>query len=810
MTKNEFLQLTKKGILYLDGATGSNLMAAGMPVGCSPEDWILSHEDVILRLQESFVEAGSQILYAPTFTCNRVKLEEYGLAEHILSMNTRLVALSKKAAKDKAFVAGDITMTGKQLKPNGTFSFEELVTVYKEQAIILKDAGVDLFVIETMMSLQETRAAILAIKEICDLPILVTMTFEKNGRSLYGTNPMTAAIMAESLGVDAVGANCSTGPDDMANIIRQMASHVSLPIIAKPNAGLPILGEDGETIYDRDSVTFASQMKTLVLAGASILGGCCGTTPGHIALMVQETKEMSLPEKSSVQSRRFLTTETDTVSFELDNSFMVIGERINPTGKKLLQEELRDNNFSLVTKYAQEQVENGATFLDINMGMSGINELEMMVQAIEKVTSIVNVPLVIDSSYIEVMEAALRQYPGRALINSISYETNKTEQLLSIAKKYGAMFILLPLSDHGLPKTFEEKIDIINKLVKKAQEIGFRKEDIIVDGLVTTVGANKMAAIETLETIRYCKKHGLATVCGLSNISFGLPERAFINTAFLTLAIEAGLTMAIANPGQDLLVNASYATDLLLNKTDSDTAYIERMNHINNKDTNEGNKGNDVKIGNGVPTTKEALFEAVVKGKRDNTFALTKQCIAEGETPNDVLNLVLLPAIDQVGNLFESGKYFLPQLISGAEAMKNAIDFLEPLLLKEKNDTESSGVIVIATVKGDIHDIGKNLVALMLKIYGFKVIDLGKDVPKEKIVEAAICNHADIIGLSALMTTTMIEMKSVVFYAKKMGCTSKIIIGGAVITEEYAKEIGAAGYSKDAQDAVKLAKRLIL
>ena len=810
MKKEEFSALCKKQIVYLDGATGSNLMKRGMPAGVCPEKWILENRDIMIGLQREYVEAGTNILYAPTFTANRIKLAEYGLDKDIRRINHELVQISKEAAAGRALVAGDITMTGEQLAPMGTMEFEDLIDIYKEQMSYQIEAGVDLFVVETMMSLQESRAALIAAKEICDLPVMVTMTFEADGRSLYGTDAKSAAIVLASLGADAVGANCSTGPEQMCEVMKDMASVVNVPIIAKPNAGLPSLAEDGSTVYDMDADTFGREMQRIVQSGATILGGCCGTAPEFIKKLVTETKNLSRPE-GLFDGKRHLASERQALSFDLDGNFMIVGERINPTGKKKLQAELREGSLEMVERFAEEQEACGASVLDINMGMSGIDEKAMMLTVLEKVGEITNLPLCIDSSHVDVMEAALRKYPGRALINSISLEKEKFENLLPLAKKYGAMFILLPLSDKGLPGNLEEKKQIIDTIYDAAIKLGLSKEDIVVDGLVATVGANKQAAIETLETIRYCKERGLATICGLSNISFGLPERSFVNTAFLTMAIMNGLTMAIANPSQELLVNSALAADLLLNKTGADIRYIEAMNERKERPLSEGTdqsaKG-DRAVAPKVLSVMEQVREAVLKGKKDTITALTKKAVEEGNLPKAILDEILLPAINEVGDLFDKGRYFLPQLIASAEAMKISIEYLEPLL-KEEGSGEEMATIVIATVEGDIHDIGKNLVALMLKNYGFRVIDLGKDVSKEKIIETAKAENARIIGLSALMTTTMQQMRHVIAYAKEQNVDAKIIIGGAVITQEYADEIGADGYSKDAADAVKLVKRIL-
>lgn len=751
------------------------------------------------------------------------------------SMIRDLVAISKKAAESTpghpVYVAGDLTMTGEQLKPMGKMELETLIDIYKEQILCLVDAGADLLVVETMMSLAETRAALIAAKEVCDLPVIATLTFEADGRTLFGTDAKTAAIVLESLGASAIGANCSTGPAQMESIISEMVSHTRIPVIAKPNAGLPFLDENGTTCYNMEAEEFAEEMEVLVNAGATILGGCCGTTPEFIR---QIHERFGTDAKVAASRRpdgiRYLTSERITHSFGLDDGFFVVGERINPTGKKALQAQLREGSFEKVIQFAEEQEACGAKVLDINMGMSGIDEKASMLRALEEVSGVTNLPLSLDSSYVEVLEAALRNYPGRALVNSVSLETEKFEKLLPIVAKYGAMFILLPLSDAGLPKDIEEKKEIIHKIYDRALSLGMCKEDIVVDGLVATVGANPKAALETLETIRYCKENGFATICGLSNISFAMPERSFVNTAFLTLAIQAGLTMAIANPSQELLMSCALAADLLLNKEEAALRYIEYAGGVRERREEKEaelakklalleNQGTTAKTGNAakeatadngpqINEMQDKLKTAVLKGNRNGIVKITKEALESGEKPAELLNQVLLPAINQVGEFFDQGKYFLPQLIASAEAMKNSIEVLEPLL-QTGGTGEEMPVVVIATVEGDIHDIGKNLVALMLKNHGFHVIDLGKDVPQAKILESAKEHHAEFIALSALMTTTMQRMREIVAAAKEEGITAKIIIGGAVITQEYADEIGADGYSKDAADAVKLAKSLM-
>jgi 5-methyltetrahydrofolate--homocysteine methyltransferase len=860
MTREEFKDLTQSNIFILDGATGSNLQKRGMPAGVCPEKWMLENKEIIIGLQREFLESGTDILFAPTFTSNRIKLREYGMEDGIDRINRELVGVSREAIRSyqektgnlrRVYIAADLTMTGEQLEPVGTMVFEDLVDVYKEQMTVLISEGVDLFVIETMMSLQECRAALLAAKELCDLPVMVSLTFKEEGRTFYGTDPRTAITVLQSMGADAVGVNCSTGPDKMLGIIREMKQYAHVPIIAKPNAGIPKL-IDGKTVFPMEPEEFAAEMEKLVAEGASLVGGCCGSTPEHIRLMTEKVRKL-IPLPICENHVRALTTERRTVDISLTGRFMVVGERINPTGKKALQSELREGSLNLIAKMAAEQEELGADILDVNVGMNGINEKETMLKVVNEVLRVTELPLSIDSSNIDVIESVLRIYPGRALINSISLEKEKFEKLLPIAKKYGAMFILLPLSDQGMPKDLAEKKRIIHTILDRAYSLGLTREDIIVDGLVNTVGANKNAALEAMETIRYCREElGLATIVGLSNISFGLPERQFINSTFLALCIQAGLTMAIANPSQDLLMNTAFAADLLLAREDAAERYIERVTsrpmEINpvsgaakpetgkvDAERNGSGKTEGAKHGIGTAGTtkdfrgsadtsggrdsgsseagggdagKQAIFQAVLKGNRANIIELVKQELAKGTAADVMIEQVLIPAINEVGRLFDRQIYFLPQLISGAETMKLAIDYLEPMLSREAG-AKSQGTIVIATVAGDIHDIGKNLVTLMLKNYGYRVIDLGKDVPTEKIIQTAREEAADIIALSALMTTTMVEMKRVVTLVKESGLKTRVIIGGAVITESYAEEIGADGYSSDAQSAVALVRRLL-
>ena len=589
----------------------------------------------------------------------------------------------------------------------------------------------------------------------------------------------------------------------MVETVQKMYEYATVPLIAKPNAGLPEWDGD-KTVYRTTPEEFAQDGKLLIEAGAHIVGGCCGTTPDHIRALHDAVCQMT-PKAPHASHHRVLASERQVVEIQLDGSFQVIGERINPTGKKKLQAELRAGKLDLVRAMAREQERNGAAILDVNMGTNGIDEKEMMLKAIYEVTGVSGLPLSIDTSSPEIMEAALRIYPGRALVNSISCETEKRKQLLPVVKKYGAMFIALPVSDAGIPKTLEEKHAVLDELLTDAYDHGFTPEDIVVDALVATVGAAPTSALDCMATFSHCKRDlGLATVCGLSNISFGLPDRMYVNATFLGMAIASGLTMAIANPSQDLLMNTAAAANMLMNKEGSDLAYIHRMQYFDKKEA-EKKSQEEAETEQGPVNP---VYQAVLEGERDAVVSLAQAELAKGMAPDAVINDLLIPAITKVGDLYDKQVYFLPQLIASANTMETAIAYLEPLIKKEPGQQDMA-TIVIATVEGDVHDIGKNLVGLMLRNYGYKVVDLGKDVPAGTIIETALREKASVVGLSALMTTTMMHMKDVIAEAADKHYDGKIIIGGAAVTPSFSDEIGADGYSKDAADCVKLVGRLL-
>ena len=801
MNRTQFLDFLKDNIMILDGATGTELQKRGMPKGVCPEKWAIENPEVIKNVHRDYINAGSNAIYTCTFGGNRIKLAEFGLGDQTVEINAKLARLAREVAQGNGFVVGDLAPTGQFVRPFGDMPFEECVEVFKEQVKGLLEGGVDFFVIETMMDIQEARAALLAVKESCDLPVCVSMTFDENGQTLMGTDPITALITLQSLGADAVGCNCSTGPKDMIKIIKTMKPYAKVPLLAKPNAGLPRL-IDGNTVFDMGPEEYGTYVEEFAKSGVNLLGGCCGTSPLYIAEIAKHLKGLK-PLKIETEGISAVTSARNTVFVGFNEPTVVVGERINPTGKKKLQEELKEGKTSEVRRFAVEQLEKGAKVLDVNVGMPGIDEKETMVKIVELLVPMVDAPLCLDSSSPEVLEAALRIYPGRALINSISAETAKVEKLLPVAAKYGAMFILLPLSDEGVPATAEERYKVINSVYDIASKLGYGKNDLVVDGLVMTVSSDQKAAIETLKVIDWCTNtFGCGTILGLSNVSFGLPERNWVNSAFLAMAMGRGLTMAIMNPSSDTLMSIKMAGDVLTAKDKNSSRYIEYFGKNTQVKPAQAEKKAE-------QSATEKIYEAVVRGDRENVRTYIEAGLKEGFEPSYLVDNFLIPAITHVGDLYDKKEYFLPQLIQSAETMKEAFGYVEPMLKKDGTGEKSKAGIVIATVKGDIHDIGKNIVGLMLKNYGFLVYDLGKDVSAEAIISAAKEKKARIIGMSALMTTTMMEMKTVIDLAKKEGLSVKFMVGGAVVTENFAKEIGADGYSEDAYSAVKLANKLL-
>lgn len=798
--KRELTRKLNEEILVLDGATGTELQNNGMPAGVCPELWIAENPGVMAEIHQAYAAAGSDIVYTGSFGGSPFKLEQYGLAGRTEELNRSIAALARKALPDTVFVAGDIGPSGHFFRPFGEIPFEEAVAAYKRQVRGLLDGGADLFIIETQMDIQESRAALLAVKELCDAFTIVTMTFDEKGRSLNGTTPEAFTVVMESLGADAVGCNCSTGPAEMLPFIQRIKAAARGPVAAKPNAGMPRM-EGGETVFPMGPEEFAGYAESFAAAGVNLMGGCCGTTPEHIRGLSAGLKR-SAPQPPAEFDGFQLASATDVLQVGASAPIQVIGERINPTGKKKLQAELKEGRLSLVQKMARDQKAAGARLLDVNAGMPGIDETETLCRIVEALAPMTDLPLVIDSADPVVVEAALRLYPGRCLLNSISGEAEKRKALLPLAARYGAMILLLPLADNELPETAERRIEILQDLYREAASLGFRPRDIVVDGLVMTVSSHPAAAAETLKTLRWAAEQGFGTVLGLSNISFGLPEREWINAAFLAMAAASGLSFVIANPSHQRLMNMKRAADVLVSRDRDAAAYVEHFG------------GGESRASAPVPqdrpeeeSPRDLVGKAILEGAREDVLTPLDRCLQEGETPSALLEEVMIPAIVRVGDLYESQDYFLPQLIASAETMQQAFGVLEPILAAS-GESKSLGTLVFATVAGDIHDIGKNIVILMLRNYGFRVIDLGKDVASADIVAAAAEHRADIIALSALMTTTMIRMPEVIELARQRGLSCPVMVGGAVVTAAWAEEIGAH-YSEDGVEAVRVARRLV-
>lgn len=798
MTRSEFRNLLNRRILRLDGATGTELAKRGMPPGVCPEAWILDHPEAIIDVQRCYAAAGSDLVYAPTFGANPLKLAEFGLEARTAEINCELAELSRRALPGK-LVFADIAPTGQLIEPYGELGFEATVEIYKRQVRALLAGGcIDGFAIETMMDLQEARAALIAVRELCDLPALVTLTFEPGGRTLTGAHPVSALVTLQALGADAFGCNCSTGPEAMAAIIREIAPYATIPLAAKPNAGMPRL-VDGQTRFDLGPEAFAASALQLVEAGVSMIGGCCGTTPEHIRLLSEAIGDRA-PCPPPSAKRGVVASPGRFRRLAAGEPFAVVGERINPTGKKALQAELRAGSLELVKEFAREQTRQGAALLDVNFGLSGIDEAETMRRAVGQLVLTTDTPLCIDSTNPEAAEAGLRLYPGRALFNSISLEEDRIKAVLPIAAKYGAMLVLLPLTEAGIPETAKERLAVLDRIIGHAKPYGYTPAEFVADALIMTISASPEAAETSLDFIEQCtRKAGIATIGGLSNVSFGLPNRAVVNQTFLGMALGRGLTSAIANPAAPGIMDAIAAGDALTGRDNRLERFLSRFANITaaapaapEHDTRPADR---------------KMYDAVIQGRQEAALALLGELIAAGWQPGKIVDDILIPAITDVGNRFERKEYFLPQLMQSAAAMQKAMEKLEPLLQRDGGRADGP-VFVLATVKGDIHDIGKNIVALLLKNHNFRVIDLGKDVPAETVVETALREKAALIGLSALMTTTMPQMKVVIDLARERGLDIPILVGGAAVDEAFAESIGAV-YGSDAMAAVRNASRLL-
>ena len=796
MTRQELIRLAEQKIIRLDGATGTELIKRGLPPGVCPELWCTQNPGAITDVQQSYCRAGSDLLYVPSFGANPAKLAEFKLESKVRELNIELVKISRKACPGK-LIFGDIAPTGHLIEPNGPLPFEEAVAIYRTQAEALLEGGVDGFAIETMMDLQEARAALIAIKDIApEIAVIVTMTFEPGGRTLTGTDPVSALVTFQSLGAAVFGCNCSTGPEEMAQIIKKIKPFASIPLAAKPNAGMPRLVGD-KTVFPQGPEEFGKAAALLADAGASFVGGCCGTSPAHIACLDKELVRYKAPEIRQ-EIRGVIASAQNYCTFGANMPFVLIGERINPTGKKALQAELRENKFDLIRQFAVEQTDSGAAVLDINVGVGGIDQTAALRRAVSETAKTVQLPLCIDSTLPEAVEAALRFYPGRALLNSISAEKERIEKILPIAAKYGAMPILLPLSDAGVPATAKERIELLKYLLSEVEKFGYAPGDCIADALIMTISTDPRAALEALDFIEYCSDMGIGTTCGLSNISFGLPDRAALNQAFLGLACGRGLTSAIANPGANGIVSTIESADALRALDPGLKRFIAK--HANVVRSTE-------KSAETAQTQDMILKNAVVNSLPDAVENAVKNALSAGFKADYLVNEILIPALTEVGSRFEKKEYFLPQLMQSAEAMRLAMNCLEPELKKDRKTTASGPVFVLATVEGDIHDIGKNIVNMLLGNHGFNVIDLGKDVPAEKIIDTAVREKAVCIGLSALMTTTMPRMREVTALLKEKNLEIPVIVGGAAVDASFAGEIGAI-YASDAMATVRAAQKI--
>ncbi len=794
MIKRKKIQnILKKRPLILDGAMGTQLHKHGMLAKVCPEEWCIDNPKILESIHCDYIASGSDVVYSATFGANEYKLKQYGLKD-VYGINKKLAQIARRACGKDTLVAGDIGPTGKFIHPFGPVAFEDAVSVFKEQVRGLVAGGVDLFVIETMMDIQEARAALLAVKE--EAPgyfVMVAMTYEQDGRTLNGTDPVSALVTLQSLGADAVGCNCSCGPKEMLKLIKQMQPFAKVPLVAKPNAGMPRL-VNGRTVFDMDSKTFAKFAKQFIAAGVGALGGCCGTTPEHIKELKKKVKGLKAAQPKE-KALAAVSSARKTVVFERCKKPFIVGECINPTGKKELARQLKENDFSLTRTFAREQAASGADILDVNVGVPEVDQLALMNSIVELLSKASDLPLSIDSSKPEVIEAALRVYPGRALVNSLSAERGKVKKLLPVIAKYGAMLILLPLTDKELPHTAAKRKIIIASLLKKVIKAGLSKEDVLVDCLVMTASSDPKAPSETAKTVSWCTSKGLKTIAGLSNVSFGLPQRKIINNTFLLLLMKKGLVAAIADPRHIDYKRNALAEKVLLNKDKDAKKYV---NHFS-------------KIKESVVSSKklspvEAVSRAVIEGDREGIGSYIDTLLSSGYNPQSIITEVMIPAITTVGELFDKKKYFLPQLIASAEAMQKGFIHLKPHLKDHKKLTKKI-VILLATVEGDIHDIGKNIVNLMLRNHGFEVIDLGKDVSVQRIVREIKKYKPALVGLSALMTTTMVNIEPIINTVRKEGLKCKFFIGGAVVSSSFANKVNAS-YAKDGVEAVKVAKKL--
>ncbi|MHB8483105.1 MAG: homocysteine S-methyltransferase family protein [Nitrospiria bacterium] len=799
---SEILERLKNEILILDGSMGALLQGRGLPNGYAPDLWNLERPDAIVDVHKEYVAAGSQIILTNTFGASRLRLAEYNAQDKIRDINASAVKHVRTAAGGKkVYVAGDVGPSGTTIAPFGELAFDKAVELFYEQSVELVRAGCDLIAIETMFDIQEMKAAVIAAKEATkgkDIPIMAHMTFTQDGITDTGSDAETAATVLEGLGVDILGVNCSTGPEHMLPVVQKMSATTHLFISAEPNAGLPIQ-VNGKTIFPASSEEMASFAERFIDSGVNILGGCCGTTPDYIR-KIKHLLANKRPASRNVRKGMKISSRMKTVFVGAGHPFLKIGEKINPTGKKLFSQAIKEGRTDLIVAAARKQFEAGATALDVNVGVPMVSEADMMGKAITAIQNVVNLPLVIDSSYVNALEQGMIYYPGKALVNSINAEEERIEEIFPLVRKYGASVIALVAGDE-IPEKAAQRLKNAEYLLKRAQDFGVRKEDIIFDCLALTVSAVQEAATQTLETIRLITNElGCPTTLGLSNVSFGLPNRHFVHNTFLAQCIAAGLDAAILDPYDQEMHQIVAAASLFGRRDPECRRFIQVQADL------EGGKA--APKDEGPKTTRDKIYKAVLEGERESIVQLVKQGIEEKIEAFDMFLNLMTPAIRKLGDLFGERKKFIPHLVASADTMKRGVEFLLPYL--EKSGTmEKKGTIVFATVKGDIHDIGKNICCLMLRNFGFNVIDLGRNVPMEVIFKAAEENKADIIGLSALMTTTMMQMKAVVDEVKAKNLPYKVMIGGAVTTKKFAEEIGAGAYGKDVGEVVSVAESLL-
>ncbi len=789
-----FNDLLKKEFVFLDGAMGTMLQKNGLPLGKMPETLGVTHSDDIIKIHREYIDAGADIIYTNTFGANRYKLSESGFS--VAQVIGKAVENARKAAENTdALVALDIGPIGQLLEPVGSLAFDEAYDIFAEQLAAGKDA--DLVVFETMTDLSEVRAALLAAKENTDKPVICTMTFEKNGRTFTGVLPSAMAITLEGLGADAVGVNCSLGPDELYPIIKEISNWTDLPIVVKPNAGLPDPNSNSYSIGPRE---FAQDIKKALPLGVKLAGGCCGTTPEYTSVLTETLKG----EKFTRQNRQTEAAVCSAGNTVILNQPRIIGERINPTGKKLFKEALRNNDMDYILKQAVSQVNAGAEILDVNVGLPEIDEKAMMVRAVKAIQSVTDVPLQIDSTKPDVIEAGLRAYNGKAIVNSVNGEEKSLNEILPLVKRYGAAVVGLTLDENGIPKTAEERFKIAEKILNRALALGIKRQDVFIDCLTLTASAEQQGVTETLGALSRVKRElGCKTVLGVSNISFGLPNRELVNSTFLTMALQMGLDLPIINPNTNSMTGAVRAFRVLsgsdVNSVDFISKYSGETSVVSDTEKQSGD-----------------VFYAVINGLKDDGAKATRELL-KTEDPMDIINKRLIPALDRVGEDFEKGKAFLPQLIQSANAASGCFEVIKKSLAMSNDSPKSKGKIILATVKGDIHDIGKNIVKVLLENYGYTVVDLGRDVQPELVVETAVRENITMIGLSALMTTTLKSMEDTIKLIRNTkelqnpDGTSKCIVfvGGAVLTADYAEKIGADYYCRDAKESVDTAKKVL-